>query len=268
MLQVTAIFYLNEGWQPHHGGQLKLFPWPRAEPLLVAPLAGRLVLFSSTEMLHRVLPAGAERCCFTAWLSDNRRRAAAGGARCPAPARLPAAGWRVPAPAAHLHAAALPGPCTEGAPPPRPSHPDPAHSLRRRRPGVGAAPAARGSLRPPAPSEGPGPQARFIVQPQARRHLCKLVYADEWAQSLQESHPAGPALEAALAQHWQEVKVVDRALGGALVAFAELAAGGTGSGSVDDVGQGGGRLQLGQRVLGQLRSCVAGRGGVPVQWFV
>ncbi len=145
----------------------------------------------------------------------------------------------------------------------------------------------RGSLRPPPASEGLGPLARFLVSPQPRRHLSKLVYAAEWAQSLRESHPPGPALDAALTQHWQEVGVIDRALGGALEAFAELAAEagaeGSGSGGGSSGGGGGGcdssrggeaagqesgRLQLGQRVLEQLQSLAAARGGVPVQWFV
>lgn len=50
--RVTAIFYLNDNWQPHHGGQLRLYPFP-APPVDIPPLGDRLVLFSSTRMLHR-----------------------------------------------------------------------------------------------------------------------------------------------------------------------------------------------------------------------
>jgi hypothetical protein len=53
---VTAIFYLNDGWTPDHGGKLRLYPFPEAPPVDVAPLAGRLVLFSSTQMHHRWRP--------------------------------------------------------------------------------------------------------------------------------------------------------------------------------------------------------------------
>ncbi|KAG2451493.1 hypothetical protein HYH02_004091 [Chlamydomonas schloesseri] len=72
--RVTAIFYLNPDWQEAHGGQLRLYPFPGA-PLDVAPLEDRLVLFASTRMAHRVMPAAAPRCCFTIWLSQSRRRA-------------------------------------------------------------------------------------------------------------------------------------------------------------------------------------------------
>jgi len=51
--QITAIYYLNEHWQPDHGGELRLYPFPAAAPVNIAPLAGRLVLMSSTQMHHR-----------------------------------------------------------------------------------------------------------------------------------------------------------------------------------------------------------------------
>lgn len=50
--RVTAIFYLNDGWKPEHGGQLRLYPFP-APPVDIAPFADRLVLFSTSRMLHR-----------------------------------------------------------------------------------------------------------------------------------------------------------------------------------------------------------------------
>ena len=51
--RLTAILYLNPGWSvPQHGGAVRLYPWPAA-PVDVAPLAGRLLLFSSTRMAHR-----------------------------------------------------------------------------------------------------------------------------------------------------------------------------------------------------------------------
>jgi Rps23 Pro-64 3,4-dihydroxylase Tpa1-like proline 4-hydroxylase len=52
LLQVTAIFYLNQHWKPSHGGQLQLYPFP-APPVDIQPLQDRLVLFASTRMLHR-----------------------------------------------------------------------------------------------------------------------------------------------------------------------------------------------------------------------
>jgi hypothetical protein len=71
--RVTAIWYLNPGWRPEHGGQLRLYPFPAA-PLDIDPLNDRLVLFSSRRMLHRVLPAHHERYCFTIWLSEAQQR--------------------------------------------------------------------------------------------------------------------------------------------------------------------------------------------------
>lgn len=50
--RVTAIMYLNQEWKPSHGGELRLYPFP-GPPVDVEPLQDRLVLFSSTRMLHR-----------------------------------------------------------------------------------------------------------------------------------------------------------------------------------------------------------------------
>ena len=72
--KVTAIFYLNPSWKPGEGGELRLYPWP-SPPLDIAPIADRLVLFSSTRMWHRVLPSGMrDRACFTIWMSQSSRR--------------------------------------------------------------------------------------------------------------------------------------------------------------------------------------------------
>lgn len=63
----TCIVYLNEAWRDGDGGELRLYPFP-GPAVDVQPLAGRAVLFDSYNMLHRVLPSHAERCCFTVWL--------------------------------------------------------------------------------------------------------------------------------------------------------------------------------------------------------
>jgi Rps23 Pro-64 3,4-dihydroxylase Tpa1-like proline 4-hydroxylase len=79
--KITAIFYLNNQWSPHHGGQLKLYPWPNDDPVVIDPIDDRLVLFTSTTMLHRVLPYHQynatnciDRYCFTIWLSEDWQR--------------------------------------------------------------------------------------------------------------------------------------------------------------------------------------------------
>ena len=90
--KLTALFYLNEGWEAAHGGELLLHPAPSPcappeaavrQAVVVEPRAGRLVLFSAAEMLHRVLPSWAPRYCFTVWLFTRHlpREAAGVGAR-------------------------------------------------------------------------------------------------------------------------------------------------------------------------------------------
>jgi hypothetical protein len=65
---ITAILYLNENWNKDHGGELRLYPFPLKSPVDLAPVDGRLVLLSSTEMHHRVLPSRATRYAITIWL--------------------------------------------------------------------------------------------------------------------------------------------------------------------------------------------------------
>lgn len=62
--RVTALLYLNPGWQPEHGGHLRL----HVEPLRdVEPLLNRLVVFSSERIEHEVRPSFASRLAATAW---------------------------------------------------------------------------------------------------------------------------------------------------------------------------------------------------------
>jgi len=65
---LTAIYYINDSWRPSHGGELQLYPFPFELPPPIEPIADRLVLFSSTNMLHRVLPATTKRYCVTFWM--------------------------------------------------------------------------------------------------------------------------------------------------------------------------------------------------------
>eukprot|EP00466_Bigelowiella_natans_P006580 jgi/Bigna1/88161/estExt_fgenesh1_pg.C_280196 len=68
---VTAILYLNEQWEPSHGGHITLYPWPY-EKVEIEPIFGRLVMFSSAHMPHRVTPSIAtERQCLTVWISRS-----------------------------------------------------------------------------------------------------------------------------------------------------------------------------------------------------
>ncbi len=63
--RVTAIVYLNPGWRPEHGGQLRAHT-PRGA-VDIDPLLDRLVLFLSDRVLHEVLPTHAPRMAATAW---------------------------------------------------------------------------------------------------------------------------------------------------------------------------------------------------------
>ena len=55
----TAILYLNDSWHPDHGGCLRLHvdnDGTGHRHVDVEPLAGRLVVFSSKDIPHEVLP--------------------------------------------------------------------------------------------------------------------------------------------------------------------------------------------------------------------
>lgn len=64
--RVTAIVYLNPGWVPEHGGQLRLHLAP---PVELEPTLDRLVVFRSEGVEHEVLEARADRWALTAWYS-------------------------------------------------------------------------------------------------------------------------------------------------------------------------------------------------------
>ena len=68
---VTAILYLNDGYQPSHGGQLQLHPLPYA-PVSIEPRWDRLVMFASASLLHRVLPSSRQRLCVTLWMAGQQ----------------------------------------------------------------------------------------------------------------------------------------------------------------------------------------------------
>ncbi len=69
---VSAVIYLNDAWQPDHGGQLRMYLKSGAEHD-VKPISGCLVVFMSGDMPHEVLVANHERLSLTGWF---RRRGA------------------------------------------------------------------------------------------------------------------------------------------------------------------------------------------------
>ena len=68
--KLTAILYLNENWKESDGGELVISPFP-FHSVTIPPLDNRLVIFSSEEMLHSVLPSNKERICLTIWLYSD-----------------------------------------------------------------------------------------------------------------------------------------------------------------------------------------------------
>ena len=76
---LTAILYLSP---PGEGGELQLHPFPLA-PVLVAPEEGKLALFSSVQVLHRVLPCSHRRLALSLWFSSALRPAPAFPSRYP-----------------------------------------------------------------------------------------------------------------------------------------------------------------------------------------
>jgi SM-20-related protein len=64
---ISMVIYLNENWQPEHGGQLEILDHNR-NLHLVDPLAKRCVLFKSGEVPHAVLKSFHDRYSVTGWL--------------------------------------------------------------------------------------------------------------------------------------------------------------------------------------------------------
>ncbi len=63
--RVTAIYYLNPGWEPAQGGVLRLYTGEGVVD--VAPRLDSLVVFLSERVEHEVLAAHAPRLALTAW---------------------------------------------------------------------------------------------------------------------------------------------------------------------------------------------------------
>ena len=174
---VTALTYLNPAWKPGDGGELALFPFPD-DPIMVEPIAGRVVLFSSANTLHRVLPSSVERFCFTTWFFAKQARSGEGdqggpGATTTTTAKLAADKYWGSGK-------------SDNDPWPEPA----AEEIRTMR------------------------ECEALLAPGMRKHLVRLVHAEEWAASIAESHPDTPERTRALETHWREIDVIARAIGG------------------------------------------------------
>lgn len=72
--RISFVLYLNEGWQPQDGGQLRLYlPDEQGgeQALDIAPTAGTLALFRSDIIEHEVLPVNRERYSITGWMLNQ-----------------------------------------------------------------------------------------------------------------------------------------------------------------------------------------------------
>lgn len=67
--KVSSILYLNQGWTPVDGGELRIYlDGAELDSFVdVAPRAGTLVTFLSEKFYHEVLPAHADRMSITGW---------------------------------------------------------------------------------------------------------------------------------------------------------------------------------------------------------
>lgn len=64
--QLSSVLYLNNDWLTADGGELRLH-LNAHEYLDIAPTAGKLVLFLSSQFWHEVLPATRPRISLTGW---------------------------------------------------------------------------------------------------------------------------------------------------------------------------------------------------------
>jgi len=53
---------------------------------------------------------------------------------------------------------------------------------------------------------------QLVLRPDVRHHLSKLLYAEEWAKSIEESHPVSEARNVTLAKHWEDVGKIQKVL--------------------------------------------------------
>lgn len=61
---VSAVLYFNSAWISGDGGELRIHGSEKTD---LAPIGGRLVCFSSSKILHEVLPSNKTRLSFAGW---------------------------------------------------------------------------------------------------------------------------------------------------------------------------------------------------------
>ena len=66
---------------------------------------------------------------------------------------------------------------------------------------------------PPPRPDDPVQQASALLHPSLRKHLTKVVLANEWANSIEGAHHDSESRAAALRTHWDEVQLISQVLG-------------------------------------------------------
>lgn len=64
---ISMIVYLNKNWQEGDGGELRIYPEGK-EPIDIAPLENRCILFRSDTLFHEVLVSNTSRKSITGWM--------------------------------------------------------------------------------------------------------------------------------------------------------------------------------------------------------
>lgn len=70
---LSVIVYLNTNWKLKDGGNLLIFPNNENDlgPLIINPIAGRMVCFESDKIEHEVEITNADRLSITGWLLNK-----------------------------------------------------------------------------------------------------------------------------------------------------------------------------------------------------
>nr|WP_299203898.1 2OG-Fe(II) oxygenase [uncultured Brumimicrobium sp.] len=64
---VSVIIYLNKGWKDGDGGELRIYPEGQ-DPIDIAPLENRCIMFRSDTLYHEVLTSNTSRKSITGWM--------------------------------------------------------------------------------------------------------------------------------------------------------------------------------------------------------
>eukprot|EP00271_Cylindrocystis_brebissonii_P014769 TRINITY_DN362_c0_g1_i5.p1 TRINITY_DN362_c0_g1~~TRINITY_DN362_c0_g1_i5.p1 ORF type:complete len:450 (-),score=23.28 TRINITY_DN362_c0_g1_i5:372-1721(-) len=236
---LTAILYLNDEWE---GGALRLYPLPFS-PVNINPAMGRLVVFPTGSCLHRVLPSRSPRLSLTHWIlasaspnlsdatsfpDDSARTSGHGGESSVGVHQSVSQQFRSASKEALKCTAATTRPQSLGSIEDR-KYEDSAEmenvqvsvpgrkelnggleSEKKDRKGLQIQERVPVFYPFPAASLSPEELATLLAQPVTRVHLGKLLYSDEWAESIRESHVDSTDRQYLLERHYADVAMIAR----------------------------------------------------------